>query len=87
MSAPSLAVPQAGRFARRLSSIEATTDAVQMGPTVVVPPKHLMAPSGASEVATGFGEARQRLDSHVSTDSGASSPTVAVRPKPSAAFN
>ncbi|KAG9204217.1 hypothetical protein B5807_03259 [Epicoccum nigrum] len=75
MSAPSLAVPQAGRFARRLSSIEATTDAVQMGPTVVVPPKHLMAPSGASEVATGFGEARQRLDSHVSTDSGASSPT------------
>jgi len=75
MSAPSLAVPQAGRFARRLSSIEATTDAVQMGPTVVVPPKHLMAPSGASEVATGFGEARQRLDSHVSTDSSASSPT------------
>ena len=35
-----------------------------MGPTVVVPPQHLMAPSGASEIATGFETARHNLDTH-----------------------
>lgn len=73
MSASTLAPPQTGRT-RRLSSIEATTDALQKGPSVVVPAKYMMAPSAATEVATGFGEARQRLDSYVSTDSGTSSP-------------
>jgi hypothetical protein len=33
-----------------------------MGPTVVVPPQHLMAPSKASEVASGFETARYRME-------------------------
>ena len=64
MSAPSLAVPVAGsRFVRRLSSVEATRENIKMGPTVVVPPQHLMAPSKQqSEVASGFETARRHLD-------------------------
>ena len=64
MSAPSLAIPPpSSRFARRLSSQEATRDNIKMGPTVVVPPQHLMAPSAGSEIATGFETARLRLES------------------------
>lgn len=64
MSTPSLAIPQSGsRFVRRLSSVEATSEKIQMGPTVVVPPQHLMAPSAASEIASEFEIARHRLDS------------------------
>lgn len=64
MSAPSLAVPSQGnRFARRLSSAEATRENIKMGPTVIVPPQHLMAPSTGSEVATGFEHARHKLES------------------------
>ncbi len=64
MSATSLAAPSVGsRFMRRMSSIDATTENIQMGPTVVVPPQHLMAPSSASEVASGFETARYRLNS------------------------
>jgi hypothetical protein len=64
MSTPSLAVPPPGsRFARRLSSIEATRENVTMGPTVVVPPQHLMAPSAGSEIATGLESARHHLES------------------------
>jgi hypothetical protein len=63
MSAPSLAIPTAGsRFVRRLSSVEATRENIKMGPTVVVPPQHLMAPSKQSEVANGFATARRHLD-------------------------
>ncbi|KAF2126914.1 HAD-superfamily hydrolase [Dothidotthia symphoricarpi CBS 119687] len=75
MSASALMVPQAGsRFTRRLSSTEATRENVQMGPAVVVPPKHLMAPSEASEIAAGFESARHRLDA----DSTPSSPGAAA---------
>ncbi|KAH7068187.1 HAD-like domain-containing protein [Paraphoma chrysanthemicola] len=70
MSAPSLIVPPAGnRFARRLSSMEATRENITMGPTVVVPPQHLMAPSAGSEIATGFETARHRLESAASSGS------------------
>ncbi|KAF2686770.1 HAD-superfamily hydrolase [Lentithecium fluviatile CBS 122367] len=63
MSAPSLILPSGGsRYARRLSSTEATRDNIKMGPTVVVPPKHLMAPSDASEVATAMETARHKLE-------------------------
>jgi hypothetical protein len=63
MSAPSLAIPPAeSRTVRRVSSTEATRENIQMGPTVVVPPQHLMAPSKASEVASGFENARHHLD-------------------------
>jgi hypothetical protein len=74
MSTPSLAIPPTGRFARRLSSIEATSEKVKMGPTVVVPPQHLMAPSAGSEVATGFEAARHHLDAAAAQDSPAVTP-------------
>jgi len=47
---------------RRLSSTEATRENIKMGPTVVVPPQHLMAPSNAAEVASGFETARRHLE-------------------------
>jgi len=65
----------AGRLARRLSSTEATAEKLKMsGPTVVAPPKHLMAPSSASEVATGIEAARKKLDSSGITSSLTNSP-------------
>ncbi|KAF1808315.1 phosphatidyl synthase [Eremomyces bilateralis CBS 781.70] len=48
--------------ARRLSSIQATREDLIQGPTVVMPPKHLMAPSGASEVADAMALAREEVD-------------------------
>jgi hypothetical protein len=69
MSTPSLAIPPAGRFARRLSSMEATSEKVKMGPTVVVPPQYLMAPSAGSEIATGFEAARHHLDASAAQES------------------
>ncbi|KAF2269928.1 HAD-superfamily hydrolase [Lojkania enalia] len=64
MSGPSLVVPASGgRFMRRLSSTEATRESMSLGPTVVVPPKHLMAPSDASEVASAMETARHELES------------------------
>ncbi|KAF2122933.1 phosphatidyl synthase [Lophiotrema nucula] len=62
MSAPSLVVPTRGRFVRRLSSDDATRESMSMGPTVVVPPKHLMAPSNANEVASAMENARNELE-------------------------
>jgi hypothetical protein len=56
-------VPLVGGRPRRLSSIEATrADLMSLKPTVVVPPKHLMAPSEASEVATAMELARHELE-------------------------
>ncbi|OCL01146.1 HAD superfamily hydrolase-like protein [Cenococcum geophilum 1.58] len=66
MSAPSLIVSVGGRFIRRLSSSEASRENFSLGPTVVVPPKHLMAPSNANEVATSMEVARHELDDAVS---------------------
>ncbi|CAI6332276.1 unnamed protein product [Periconia digitata] len=64
MSAPSIVLPTGpnNRYARRLSSNEATQEKMRIGPTVVVPPKHLMAPSDASEIATAMELARQRVE-------------------------
>ncbi|KAK4506817.1 hypothetical protein PRZ48_000550 [Zasmidium cellare] len=48
---------------RRLSSQDATINALNMrGPTVVVPPKHLMAPSNAHETAAAFEMARLEIE-------------------------
>lgn len=83
-----LAVPtQASRFARRLSSTEATQDAVKMGPTVVVPPKHLMAPSSASEVATALELARQHVDAPASPTTPPTPPQTTVTDKYAFAFD
>ena len=48
---------------RRLSSEDASTEALSSrAPTVVVPPKHLMAPSNAHEVAAAMEMARHELE-------------------------
>lgn len=55
-------IPPAGQKTRRMSSVTASTDAITRGPTVVVPPKHLMAPSTASEVAEAMEIARREME-------------------------
>ncbi|KAL1297171.1 hypothetical protein AAFC00_004745 [Neodothiora populina] len=57
-----LARPTRPRTIRRLSSEDATTDSLTRGPTVVVPPQHLMAPSDALGIAASMELARQELD-------------------------
>ncbi|ORY07032.1 HAD superfamily hydrolase-like protein [Clohesyomyces aquaticus] len=76
MSAPSLIVPSRGRFVRRLSSDVATRESMSQGPTVIVPPKHMMAPSNASEVASAMETARHELEARA----GASSPETPPTP-------
>jgi hypothetical protein len=64
MSAPAVARPAScSRFTQRLSSIEATNANINMGQTVIVPPRHIMAPSAASEVAIELEAARHHLES------------------------
>ncbi|PSN66147.1 HAD-superfamily hydrolase [Corynespora cassiicola Philippines] len=90
MSGPSLLAPTAGstsRYARRLSSTEATNESVQMGPTVVVPPRHLMAPSDASEVAAGMEAARQHVDAPASPGTPPTPPETTVTDKYAFAFD
>ena len=87
MSAPSLAVPTAGsRFVRRLSSVEATRENIKMGPTVVVPPQHLMAPSKQSEVANGFANARRHLEAVTPGSPDLTPPETSVTDKYAFAF-
>ena len=51
------------RTLRRLSSTEATQEALTLrSPTVVVPPKHLMAPSAALDVAAAMEMARHDIE-------------------------
>jgi hypothetical protein len=58
-----------------------------MGPTVIVPPQHLMAPSKASEIATGFEKARHRMDAASSPGSpGYTPPETSVTDKYAFAF-
>lgn len=56
---PSFARPKA----RRVSSVTATFDELSIGPFVVVPPKHLAAPSDAHETAESLELAKRRLNS------------------------
>lgn len=83
-----LAVPTgASRYARRLSSTEATREAINMGPTVVVPPKHLMAPSEASEVATALEAARHHVDAPAAPGTPPTPPETTVTDKYAFAFD
>jgi len=77
MSAPKLAVPSKPQL-RRVSSHTATKDdlASVLGPTVVVPPKHLMAPSDAHEVAASMEIARHELEEFRSATSTPSAPST-----------
>ncbi|KAK5136547.1 hypothetical protein LTR08_002891 [Meristemomyces frigidus] len=63
MSQSTVLPPSRPRTLRRLSSTEATREALTMrSPTVVVPPKHLMAPSDAHEVAAAMEMARHDIE-------------------------
>lgn len=70
MSETSLMAPAVGsRFVRRMSSIDATTENIQTGPTVVVPEQHIRTSSIASRIASEFETARYRLNSFGTTGS------------------
>ncbi|KAF2224890.1 HAD superfamily hydrolase-like protein [Elsinoe ampelina] len=85
---PTLLAPSRPRTMRRLSSQDATSEAVARGPTVVVPPKHLMAPSDAHEVAAAMEMARHQLDDFSSADSSpATPPETSVTDKYAFAFD
>ncbi|KAK2808751.1 hypothetical protein FQN50_004423 [Emmonsiellopsis sp. PD_5] len=58
---------QSSRRVRRLSSLEATRADLVSGPSVVVPPKHLMAPSNAYESARAMSVAKIHLDEDISS--------------------
>ncbi|KAK4972532.1 hypothetical protein LTR66_011316 [Elasticomyces elasticus] len=63
MLAPQRLPPLRLRGLRRLSSQSVTQDAlIVRGPTVVVPPKHLVAPSDALDVAASIELARHKLE-------------------------
>ena len=75
MSQPSTLPASRPRTLRRLSSTEATREALTLrSPTVVVPPKHLMAPSDAHEVAAAMEMARLDIEDFTSPSSGPVSP-------------
>ena len=69
MSAPSTLKPPQGtrnNHVRRLSGRDAAGEDLTKGPTVIVPPKHLMAPSDAHEVAASIEIARHELEQYSS---------------------
>lgn len=69
-------LPQRPRTFRRLSSQDATAEALSIrSPTVVVPPKHLMAPSDANETAAAMELARHELEEFSSPLSSPGTPT------------
>ncbi|KAL2004311.1 hypothetical protein VTN02DRAFT_3105 [Thermoascus thermophilus] len=57
-----------GRKVRRLSSLDACRADLYSGPSVVVPPKHLMATSDAHETARSIEMAKIHLDEQVSSE-------------------
>jgi hypothetical protein len=77
MSGTTLAIPSKPKL-RRVSSHNATKEelASVLGPTVVVPPKHLMAPSNALEIAASMEVARHELEEFRSATSTPSLPTT-----------
>jgi len=77
MSVTSLVIPSKPQL-RRVSSHTATKDdlASVLGPTVVVPPKHLMAPSDAHEVAASMEIARHELEEFRSATTTPSAPST-----------
>lgn len=83
----SLAPSAGGCFVRHLSSTEANPELLSMGPTVVVPPKHLIAPSDASEVAAAMETARHELDRAASPGTPVTPPETCVTDKYAYAFD
>ncbi|KAF2654606.1 HAD-superfamily hydrolase [Lophiostoma macrostomum CBS 122681] len=83
-----LVVPSStGRFTHRINSNEATRETLSMGPTVVVPPKRLMAPSDASEVASAMEHARHELQAPATPGTPVTPPETSVTDKYAYAFD
>ena len=70
---PLLSAPASRPGIRRVSSVVATHEDLVSGPTVVVPPKHLMVPSNAHETAASIELAKRHM-SDIST--GLETPTT-----------
>lgn len=65
MSTPSTLKPQGNRnHVRRVSGKDSLGEDLTRGPTVIVPPKHLMAPSNAHDVAASIEIARHELEEY-----------------------
>lgn len=62
------ATEDVGRKVRRLSSLDASRADLYSGPSVVVPPKHLMATSDAHDTAKSIEMAKIHLDEEVSSE-------------------
>ena len=63
---------------RRLSSMTATFEDLATGPSVVVPPKHMMAPSDAHETAAAMEMAKLHMEETSSGESAPSTPPVST---------
>lgn len=75
MSQSDVVPPSRPRGFRRLSSEDVTRESLNSrSPTVVVPPKHLMAPSDAHEVAAAMELARHQLEDFSTPMSGQETP-------------
>ncbi|KAK4693606.1 hypothetical protein P7C71_g3825, partial [Lecanoromycetidae sp. Uapishka_2] len=74
-SSNGLSSPGARPGVRRLSSATASFDDLSLGPSVVVPPKHMQAPSDAHETAAALEMAKHRL-STLDTANGTTTPTT-----------
>lgn len=71
----------------RLSTSEAAAAGIKMGPTVALPPKHLMAPSDASEIANALESARHHVDAPASPTTPPTPPETTVTDKYAFAFD
>ncbi|KAF2757631.1 HAD superfamily hydrolase-like protein [Pseudovirgaria hyperparasitica] len=83
MLTTSTAVPQTEVKPRRLSNVDAaiinaSNQNIDQGPTVVVPPKHLMAPSNAHEVASAMETARHEIEDAISRKSTPGTPQETI---------
>lgn len=78
-SAGPLLLPRPSRpGVRRLSSMTATREDLATGPTVVVPPKHIMAPSNAHEIAAAIEMAKHSINEIGSDQATPTTPPVSA---------
>ena len=70
-----LSLPSARPGIRRLSSTGTSFEELSLGPSVVVPPEHLMKPSDAHETAAQIEMAKHRLTEGQSRDGETTPPT------------
>ena len=71
-----LQVPKGRPELRRHSSATASLEDLNLGPSVVVPPKHMDSPSDAHETAAAMEMAKRRLEKVMASEGGISTPTT-----------